>query len=98
LEVVLASSGLEARDVLMREHVDLVISDLRMPGEMDGRALLDWIDRERPELTQRALLATGDVVGQASIAFPVPAHRVLSKPFERSEYLHRVMGALDADG
>jgi CheY-like chemotaxis protein/anti-sigma regulatory factor (Ser/Thr protein kinase) len=96
LDVVLASSGLEACEVLQREHVDLVISDLRMPGEMDGRALLEWIDRERPELAQHALLATGDVAGNASLAFPVPADRLLSKPFDRTEYLQRVFGALNA--
>jgi C4-dicarboxylate-specific signal transduction histidine kinase/CheY-like chemotaxis protein len=96
LEVLLASSGVEARELLLREHVDLVISDLRMPGEMDGRALLEWIDRELPELARHALLATGDVAGDASLAFPVPADRLLSKPFDRTEYLQRVLGALDA--
>jgi CheY-like chemotaxis protein len=96
LEVLLASSGVEARELLRRESVDLVISDLRMPGEMDGRALLEWIERELPELAEHALLATGDVAGGASLPFPVPEHRLLSKPFDRTEYLQRVMGALAA--
>jgi CheY-like chemotaxis protein len=94
-EVLVASSGVEARDILLREHVDLVVSDLRMPGEMDGYALLEWMERERPALSGTALLATGDVSGAASIALPVPAERILSKPFNGADFVRRVRAALD---
>ncbi|CAN5919141.1 hypothetical protein BH11GEM2_BH11GEM2_31350 [soil metagenome] len=93
-DVVLASSGAAARDVMLREHVDLVVSDLRMPGSMDGYALLDWMSQERPALAQTALLATGDVSGAASVALPVPIDRILNKPFEGVEFVRRVRGAL----
>jgi signal transduction histidine kinase len=94
IEVVLAATGAEAREVLAREHFDLVISDLRMPGEMDGRELLAWLEETHPALAARTLLLTGDVNGIASVALPVPAERVLTKPFNNAEYVRRVRRAL----
>jgi signal transduction histidine kinase/CheY-like chemotaxis protein len=94
IEVVLAATGAEAREVLAREHFDLVISDLRMPGEMDGRELLAWLEETHPALAARALLLTGDVNGVASVALPVPAERVLTKPFNNADYVRRVRRAL----
>ena len=90
------SGGAEARDIMLRERVDLVVSDLRMPGEMDGYALIEWMQRERPALAESALLATGDVSGAASVAFPVPVERLLKKPFEGAEFVRRVRAALVA--
>jgi CheY-like chemotaxis protein len=40
------------------ESVDLVLSDVRMPGAMDGCDLARWILANRPELP--VILATGD--------------------------------------
>ncbi|WP_434354771.1 SpoIIE family protein phosphatase [Parasalinivibrio latis] len=43
--VILASDGYEALDLLKRHHVDLVISDIRMPG-MDGLTLREQIAQD----------------------------------------------------
>lgn len=94
LDVLVAAGGSEARDIMQRENVDLVVSDLRMPGEMDGYALLQWMERERPGLAETALLATGDVSGTASVALPVPPDRILNKPFAGTEFVERVLAAL----
>jgi CheY-like chemotaxis protein len=94
MDVVVAASAEEARDALVREQFDLVISDLRMPGESDGRELLDWLKREHPALAERSLLITGDVGGGASAPLPVPMDRVMPKPFSSAEYLQRVRLAL----
>jgi signal transduction histidine kinase/ActR/RegA family two-component response regulator len=98
IDVLLAISGTEARDIMLREHVDLVVSDLRMPGEMDGYALLRWMADNRPALAESALLATGDMGGTASVALPVPVERILSKPFEAVEFVQRVRAALGVSG
>lgn len=94
MEAILAASGVEARDILLQESVDLVISDVRMPGEMDGYALLAWLERERPALARSALLVSGDVHGAAD-GGRVPARRILSKPFDAQEYMRRVLLALE---
>ena len=94
MEVVLAANGTEAQDALVRESFDLVVSDLRMPGEMDGRDLLAWLAQERPALAARSLLLTGDMGGVASVPLPVPMDRVVPKPFSSVEYVRRVRQAL----
>ena len=94
MDVVLAANGTEAQDALVRESFDLVISDLRMPGEMDGRDLLAWLAQERPALAARSLLLTGDMGGVASVPLPVPMDRVVPKPFSSVEYVRRVRQAL----
>ncbi|HET9013155.1 MAG TPA: ATP-binding protein [Gemmatimonadaceae bacterium] len=94
MHVVLAANGADAREALQRESFDLVISDLRMPGEMDGRELLAWLARERPALAERSLLLTGDMGGVASAPLPVPLERVVPKPFSSVDYVRRVREAL----
>lgn len=53
-DVVLASDGLEALQVLDREPIDLVLTDVEMP-EMDGFALTEQI-RLRPAIANTAVL------------------------------------------
>lgn len=43
LDILLAGNGLEASEILMREKVDLIITDIRMPQE-GGEAVLDWVE------------------------------------------------------
>lgn len=53
-EVTTAADGANAISKLQTEPVDVVVSDLRMPG-VDGVQLLQWIHDERPQ-TQFILL------------------------------------------
>lgn len=53
-DVSTAADGGNAIDMLRSEPVDVVVSDLKMPG-VDGVQLLQWIHDERPE-TQFILL------------------------------------------
>jgi CheY-like chemotaxis protein len=99
VDVLLAANGDEARHILSGDAVDLVISDLRMPGESDGRALIAWITEHRPHLAEQMLIVTGNIDGLPfEIACIIPAERVLPKPFTREEYLARVRTALDRSG
>ena len=48
-KVVEAKNAAEATRILRSdEPVELVFSDIRMPGEMDGFALAQWIGRNKP--------------------------------------------------
>jgi CheY-like chemotaxis protein len=95
VEVVLATSGLKACDLLASQDVDLVISGVKMPGQMNGIMLYDWVHEHRPELAQRFLFVTGDTDDPElpSRLAPNPG-RFLTKPFELQEYLHRVNAIL----
>ncbi|NLF01601.1 MAG: response regulator, partial [Anaerolineales bacterium] len=70
LEVLIASSGLEALDVLQRTHVDLLLLDILMP-DMDGWEVLEAL--------------TGEGLGTEPVVFFVsaqdPADEPPSSPF-----------------
>src|SRR5438445_2597347 len=55
-----AGSAAEAVDVLLTSgiHVDLLFSDVAMPGSMDGFGLLQWATANRPGLP--ILMTSGD--------------------------------------
>ena len=44
VRLLTAKSGDEALEIMAREHVDLVVTDLRMPG-MDGLELIERVER-----------------------------------------------------
>ncbi len=75
-----------------KQRVDLVLSDVVMPGG-SGRALAALLHAERPELP--VILMSGYAQGTESDAGADEAD-ILQKPFEREVLLGRVRGALDA--
>jgi len=95
VDVLLAAAGAEAQARLGAEAVDLVISDVKMPGEVNGVDLFRWVERERPELAPHFLFVTGDLhtpmIAELHAAHP---ERFLTKPFQVYEYLERVTQAL----
>jgi two-component system response regulator PilR (NtrC family) len=48
-EVLIAEDGIAARDLVMREYVDVVLTDIRMP-KLDGVALLAAIRQSAPDV------------------------------------------------
>jgi DNA-binding NtrC family response regulator len=80
-EVHVAEDGAEALRILAENHVDLVITDLRMPG-MDGMTLLQRIHGQRPLLPVIMVTAHG-TVDTAVEAIKLGAFDYLTKPFER---------------
>jgi DNA-binding NtrC family response regulator len=59
--------------------VDLVFSDVRMPGPMDGCGLARWIVENKPELP--VILATGDL-GKANAAAGLSGIETFAKPYD----------------
>jgi CheY-like chemotaxis protein len=88
-EVIEATSADEAIRVLQAEiHVDIVFSDVNMPGSMDGFGLAEWVRRERPRL--QVILASG----AAGTTEKVAAHgAILAKPYDHAA-LERYIRAL----
>jgi CheY-like chemotaxis protein len=58
--IVSAQSGEEGLRRLQAGTFAGVISDIRMPGEMNGADVHHWIRRNRPELQARIILISGD--------------------------------------
>lgn len=83
-EVKVAGSGQEAQAMLSERDVDLILSDLRMPG-MDGPAFFGWLQHERPHLASRIVFVTGDTLGIEAVRFLARAGRpFIEKPFTRA--------------
>lgn len=91
--VLLADDGSHALELLRRETVDLVISDILMPG-VDGIELLLAIRRHHPDL--RVLCISGgnriNHIQYLEMAAKLGAYMVLAKPFTPSQ----LRGAVDA--
>lgn len=92
--ILTASSAKEALRVLESgEQVDLLFTDLIMPGEMDGLTLAQEVERRWPRTA--ILLTTGyseELVAQGP---PAPYKDVLGKPYRKSELADRVRLALN---
>jgi len=74
---------------------DLVLLDLRMPGEMDGIDLLKKIKTTRPEIQVIILTAYGDI-GSAVEATKLGAYDYLTKPFENERLRITIKRALES--
>jgi two-component system NtrC family sensor kinase len=81
------NSGAEAILFLQANRVDMVISDVRMPGTVDGIQLYQWIERNRPELVKRFLFVSGDMIGMniGEFFLKCTASRI-QKPFDWDDY------------
>ncbi len=79
-------------DEIARDGMDLLFTDIVMPGEMDGLALARAVRKMRPEM--RILLATGysEALASAPSGFPI-----LRKPYQIHE-LSRVLGVISSGG
>ncbi|HET6582098.1 MAG TPA: response regulator, partial [Nannocystaceae bacterium] len=83
MTVLHADSGERAIEVLEREDVDVVLSDVRMPG-MGGLALVRWIREHRPGLTAIVMSAFGSIE-LAVEALHAGAYDYVAKPFKQDE-------------
>ena len=92
-EVLTASSGEEALDLLKREDVDLALTDQRLPG-MDGVQVVRQLKAEHPEIGVVVMTAYG-TIGAAVEATRLGAEDYLVKPFEPDEILLVLRRALE---
>ena len=82
-EVCEAANGIDGIAIVRAQPLDLVLSDINMPG-MDGLELLQTIKAEHPWLPVVLMTAYGDV-GQAVKAMQRGANDYMMKPFELKE-------------
>lgn len=83
LRVLTADSGPRALEILNREDVSLVISDLQMQP-MDGAALLRAIHRDRPSLPAVLMTAHGTIESAVDVMRNGAAD-YLQKPFDAEQ-------------
>lgn len=89
-----ATSGQEALLVLGSEHVDMVISDMRMPG-MDGAELLKQVRQLRPTVTRILLTGYADIQSTIAAINEGEIHRYVAKPWDDQDLLLIARDALE---
>jgi len=84
-EVDIAVNGRVAQDMLGEKQYDLCLIDIRLPA-MNGKELYQWLKEKHPELANRVIFTTGDVMGGDTQIFLEQAARpILLKPFAPDE-------------
>ena len=93
--VVCVNNGPAALEVLENDTtIDLVFSDVVMPGGMSGLELAAIIAKEYPDL--KILLTTGYASGESnSVPATEPDYEILRKPYRGMELARRVRKTLD---
>ncbi|MFC3459481.1 histidine kinase famiy protein [Massilia haematophila] len=91
--VVSASSGERALELLDGEkNIDLLFTDVIMPGGMNGLQLAERVRERRPDTP--ILITTGYMEELPSSTGPTQPLGVLSKPYRQEELLSRVRAIL----
>ncbi|GAC1551700.1 MAG: acetoacetate metabolism transcriptional regulator AtoC [Polyangiales bacterium] len=91
-DVHTAEDGEMAKELLAEHHIDLVITDLRMP-KTDGMELLRWALAEDPDRPVVMITAHG-TVDTAVEALKLGAFDYITKPFDKTELRRVVAKAL----
>ncbi len=77
-----ASSGAEGLDMLRNGTFAGVISDIRMPGAVNGADVHAWIQSNRPPLRDRIILISGDTANSETQALLAQSGTpCIEKPF-----------------
>jgi len=90
-DVVPAASGAEGLDQLTHGRFGGVISDIRMPGAVNGAEVHAWIQKNRPELCSRIILISGDTANSETQALLAQSGTpCIEKPFRVQQLISMV--------
>ncbi|MGN0005604.1 MAG: HD domain-containing phosphohydrolase [Candidatus Gastranaerophilaceae bacterium] len=93
-ELIKTTSPIEALDILSKNHIDLVISDHKMP-EMDGVEFLKRVYDNYPDTMRLLVTAYTDSVILIDAINYAKIYRYIKKPYEPSELLLTVANTLE---
>ena len=83
-DVIEANGADEAIRMLQAEvRIDVVFSDIQMPGSMDGFGLAQWVRRERPSL--KVILTSGAARTAKEAGDLCEQGPILAKPYDHAE-------------
>ncbi|MBS1156558.1 MAG: Response regulator receiver:Metal-dependent phosphohydrolase, subdomain [Proteobacteria bacterium] len=92
--ILMAESGAAGLQLLETEHVDLVISDMRMP-EMDGAKFLEQVRARWPKIVRILLTGYADIGSTINAINRGEIYRYISKPWDDNEIVLTVRDALE---
>jgi CheY-like chemotaxis protein len=89
-----AANAMEAIAILERGNgFDLVLSDIRMPGEQDGLGLLEWARIHHPTLP--IIITSGYIPDKELILQPERGERFIQKPANPFAIAEMIKAVLD---
>ena len=92
-DVIEANSADEALRVLQAGvEVDILFSDIQMPGSMDGFGLAQWVRRERPRL--KVILTSGAARTAKEAGDLFEDGPFLAKPYDHAELERHIRSLL----
>ena len=90
---LLATSGSQALELLDQTSIDLVITDIRMPG-ISGTQLLQQVAVRRPDTLRMIITGLGDKESIVEAVNKGHIHAFFSKPWDSAALLHTVKSAI----
>jgi len=89
--VVQATSGAEGLEQLAAGEYTGVISDIRMPGTVNGADVHQWIRANRPELCDKIILISGDTANiETQMLLSSSKTPCIEKPFRVQQLISTV--------
>jgi response regulator RpfG family c-di-GMP phosphodiesterase len=92
-DVLIATSGAQALEIMAQNSIDLIMTDARMPN-MDGATLLGHIHQRYPATTRILLTGYADLPTIIKAINDGQIHRYISKPWNDEEMLLTLRQAL----
>ena len=91
-DVSIAHSGEEALEIISRSSIDLLVTDLRMPG-ISGLELMRWVKNSSPKTRTILITAYGNDEVETE-AHRLEAYRYITKPFSLDAFTQVAQEAL----
>jgi response regulator RpfG family c-di-GMP phosphodiesterase len=88
-----AESGAQGLEIMQRESVDLVVSDMRMP-EMNGAQFLEQVNKRWPGAVRILLTGHAEITATIDAINKGHIYRYISKPWEDNDILLAIKQAL----
>jgi sigma-B regulation protein RsbU (phosphoserine phosphatase) len=92
--VLTALGGMEALEVLRNNHVELIITDQKMP-EMTGTELLERVQPEFPDVIRIILTGFADIEAIIKAVNRCGIYKYITKPWDKGEMLLTIDKALE---
>jgi response regulator RpfG family c-di-GMP phosphodiesterase len=92
--ILTAEGGAQGLEVLARESIDLVISDMRMP-QMDGARFLEQVRQRSPDTLRILLTGHADIESTIAAINKGEIYRYITKPWDDNEIALIVRDALE---
>lgn len=94
IKLLQASDASSARQILKDNNVDLLFTDILMPGDMNGHELADWAHQRFPALKILLTTAMEKATGNKQ-SVRNESYQLLPKPYSKAELLKHVSRSLN---